>query len=804
MGARDVNTVISTLLFQHDLRLVLLAAVICFIASFAGLSLMHHARRMAGLGKLVWLTVAAVAVGFGIWATHFVAMLAFAPGLTPGYDLPLTLASLAVAVAITGSGLWFVSVSTRWFDAALGGAMVGLGITAMHYVGMAALIIGGVITWDAPLVATSGLFGMVFGALAMVVGSRRPTLRNRLWGTALLTLAICSMHFTAMGAAGLQNCWSIVDAGDATSPQLSLAVAFASLLILSFALMGLFLDRRERKRVRTEISRMRGLADAAVEGLMIVDDQTIVTVNNAFLKLSGDGPQDPAGRRLDYYFPSDACMPLGDRPEQPVETELGVKGGTILPVELVARPIDFGGKPHMAIAIRDLSARKQAEQHIRYLAHYDPLTRLPNRASFRRQLETAIAHAARHGQSLAVFCLDLDRFKEVNDLYGHPAGDAMLQRFSAALDAGLEGSQFAGRLGGDEFALVVPELEGPDRAGRAAEALLSTFSVLNARTTDGPLISTSVGIAIFPDDATDAEHLLSSADQALYRAKQEGRGTYRFFEPEMGAEVRDRRQLEHDLRHAVFRSQLSLVYQPQVNIQSGEVTGFEALLRWRHPDRGLVSPAVFIPLAEESGLILSIGAWVLRQACLEAASWTNPLSVAVNVSAVQVHSAQLPEVVADVLMETGLDPNRLEVEITETALIRDMPRALDVLRQIKAQGVRIAMDDFGTGYSSLSNLRAFPFDKIKVDQSFIKAVDSNPQSAAIVRAVFGLGNGLNLPVVAEGVERGEEFDFLKGEQCAEAQGYWLSRPADIGDFRGYTHGALRLLVPGEAGLKRSG
>jgi predicted signal transduction protein with EAL and GGDEF domain len=302
------------------------------------------------------------------------------------------------------------------------------------------------------------------------------------------------------------------------------------------------------------------------------------------------------------------------------------------------------------------------------------------------------------------------------------------------------------------------------------------------------LISTRIGIALCPNDATDRQLLISYADTALYRAKTEGRGTYRFFEATMDAELRDRRILEHDLRHAVARSELSLVYQPQTDIRTDEIIAFEALLRWQHATRGPIPPTVFIPVAEDSGTILQIGEWVLRAACTEAARWKRPLRVAVNVSAVQLHNVNFAHQVHEILFQTGLPPHRLELEITETAFIRDLKRALSTLRQLKALGVRIAMDDFGTGNSSLSNLRAFPFDKIKIDGSFIKSVDTNEQAASIVRAVLGLGRGLGLPVLAEGVETAGELAFLSSEQCNEAQGYLLGVPAEIEQFRHLTDG----------------
>jgi diguanylate cyclase (GGDEF)-like protein len=385
-------------------------------------------------------------------------------------------------------------------------------------------------------------------------------------------------------------------------------------------------------------------------------------------------------------------------------------------------------------------------------------------------------------------CLDLDRFKDVNDLFGHAAGDAALKGVAKRITGALRDGQMLARLSGDEFAIIVPELSNPEAAGRIAENILE---VLHAPSDDPEAdspISTSIGIAICPNDATERQALLSHADTALYRAKNEGRGTYRFFEASMGAAVRDRRLLEHDLRNAISRGQLHLVYQPQKDITDGRIVGFEALLRWNHPTRGNVPPGEFIPVAEESGIIPQIGEWVLRTACSEAATWSQPLIVAVNVSAVQIHNANFAHLVHEILFETGLAPGRLELEITETALVRDLNRALATLRRIKILGVRIAMDDFGTGYSSLSNLRAFPFDKIKIDGSFIKSVNVNDQAAAIVRSVLGLGRALRLPVLAEGVETTAELAFLESERCDQVQGYLLGRPGEIGGFRQLTHG----------------
>jgi diguanylate cyclase (GGDEF)-like protein/PAS domain S-box-containing protein len=787
-------TVYSCIVNAHDLRLVGLAAVVCLLASFTAVTLLHHVRKSTDHLRHIWLAVSATATGFGIWATHFIAMLAFSPGIPSGYNIALTVLSLIAAIVLTGVGL-VVALSPKIPGSAwLGGVIVGGGIAVLHYTGMAAFEVEGRLMWDSVLVAASIALGGILGAIALRVGLAGRTMRWRIYGALLLTAAICSHHFTAMGAVSIIPDPSIpVSHSALPTSWLAVGVAIASFAILVLAFGGVALDIRDQRRSQLESERMRGLANAAVEGLIVCDGETITTVNESFAALAGIDPGDACGARLETYFPDEAFRrKLLAQENQVVELALRHSDGSLAAVEAIRRPVDFGGKLRQAVAVRDLRARKQAEEHIRFLAHNDPLTGIPNRSSFNDKLDQEIERSLARGERLAVLCLDLDRFKEVNDLFGHSTGDTLLQAIANCVTGTLDDDQMLARLGGDEFAVILPAIAGPLAAGRVAEDILEAVRAENGRSTAAALVSTSIGIALCPDDATDRHALLSHADTALYRAKADGRGTYRFFEAKMGEEVRERRLIEHDLRQAVARGELRLVYQPQKNIHTGEIVGLEALLRWKHPTRGNVSPAVFIPIAEESGSILQIGEWVLRTACAEAASWSRPLTVAVNVSAVQLHNANFTHLVHDILVATGMSPRRLELEITETALISDLHRALGTLRMLKGLGIRIAMDDFGTGYSSLSNLRAFPFDKIKIDGSFIHSVDCNEQAAAIVRAVLGLGRGLGLPVLAEGVETANELQFLSREAaCQEVQGYLIGRPCDIEQLRHYTHGIAK-------------
>jgi len=439
------------------------------------------------------------------------------------------------------------------------------------------------------------------------------------------------------------------------------------------------------------------------------------------------------------------------------------------------------GKPqHLLAVLEDVTERRKSEQRILYMAHYDTLTDLPNRATFNETLDATINRAATTSEQFAILSIDLDGFKETNDTYGHLVGDGLLREVARRLQAAAGGA-FVARLGGDEFAVIVAEGAQPAAAAALAERLLAVF--VDDFMVEGHQLklSLSIGGTVYPTDGTDAKKLMVNADAALYRVKAEVRGEALFFEPEMSARLRERRALQEDLRSAIDRGELLLHYQPQVKM-SGETIGFEALARWQCPKRGMVPPGTFIPIAEESSLIITVGEWVLREACREAASWPQPLTIAVNISPIQFRHGELPRLVHSILLETGLAPARLELEITESVMINDFSRAVSILRRLKSLGVRIAMDDFGTGYSSLSYLQSFSFDKIKIDRTFVCDLEHNRHSMAIVRAVISLGRSLDLPVLAEGVETNAQHAFLVQEACDEVQGYLTGRPLPIADY----------------------
>jgi diguanylate cyclase (GGDEF)-like protein len=423
----------------------------------------------------------------------------------------------------------------------------------------------------------------------------------------------------------------------------------------------------------------------------------------------------------------------------------------------------------------DITERRRAEAQIAHMSRHDALTDLPNRVLFREHMEQNLARV-RRGEALAVLCLDLDYFKGINDSLGHAVGDAMLQAVAGRLRDCVREMDTVARLGGDEFAILQVGARQPADATGLAQRIVDMLGQPFDLAGHQLHIGVSVGIAVSPSDGDDPDQLMKNADLALYRAKEDGRNGFRFFEPEMDAKMRLRRTLEADLRKALTQGEFELFYQPVVNLRKNEITGLEALLRWHHPERGLVSPADFIPLAEEIGLIIPLGEWVLRQACAEAATWSSPVTVAVNLSPVQFKSKNLVATVVSALAASRLPPIRLEVEITETVLMQDNEATLDVLHQLRDIGVRISMDDFGTGYSSLSYLRRFPFDKIKIDQSFVRDLVMNGDSLSIVRAVTGLGSSLGMVTTAEGVETAEQLNVLRAEGCTEVQGFVFSPP----------------------------
>jgi diguanylate cyclase (GGDEF)-like protein/PAS domain S-box-containing protein len=559
---------------------------------------------------------------------------------------------------------------------------------------------------------------------------------------------------------------------------LALAIAGLTVLVMVSGLGAAVIDRQTSQH---GVERIRELVDAASEGIVIATDGVMINVNRRICELSGQRAEDLIGKRVaGGLFEEVVVAPrTGART---VEATLRSANGTGIPVEVVCQPFRTGVRGNEVYAIRDLTERHRNEAKITHMAHHDALTDLPNRVLLAERLDQALIRAGQDG-AVAVLCIDLDRFKEINDALGHTIGDALLKAVADRLRSCVRETDIVARMGGDEFVVLqvadVQAVETTTLATRIIESLGAPFTINEHQI----VIGASVGIALAPADGHHPEQLLKNADIALYRAKTDGRGTYRFFEKGMDVRMQARRALEMDLRKALANGEFELHYQPIHDLASNELSGFEALLRWQHPQRGMVSPADIIPLAEETGFIVPIGEWVLRQACADAAKWPTHLKIAVNLSSKQVKSRNLVQAVVNAIAAAGLNPGRLELEITETVLLADTAATLETLRKLQNFGIRIALDDFGTGYSSLSYLRSFPFNKIKIDQSFIRGLSDGSQEAiAIVRAVTQMGLSLGMSTTAEGVETKAQLDIVRREGCHEVQGYLFSAPKPAGDI----------------------
>jgi diguanylate cyclase (GGDEF)-like protein len=524
------------------------------------------------------------------------------------------------------------------------------------------------------------------------------------------------------------------------------------------------------------------------QGLCFFDaDHRLIVCNDRYVDIydlprGRIGPGTPLVEIVDMRFEA-GSFPAMTRDEylqwrttvaissEPTDSIVELKNGRTFKIR--HRPMPDGG---WVATHEDITEQRRSEVKIEYMAHHDALTDLANRVLLNQRLEQALGQRIHREQMVAVHHLDLDQFKAVNDTFGHPAGDRLLKIVAERLRALVRDTDTIARMGGDEFVVVQAPITDPAEATSLAQRIIASISEPFDIDGHPAVVGASVGIAVGPGDGLRPDKLLRNADLALYRAKGDGRGTFRFFEPAMDHQMQTRRIMERDLRKALPSGEFELYYQPVVNLASSEISGFEALIRWNHPEKVLVSPATFIPLAEEIGFIVPIGDWVIRQACTTAAQWPGDLHVAVNISAAQFRSPGLMQVIVGALATSGLHPTRLEIEITESVLLHNREATLAVLHQLRALGIRIAMDDFGTGYSSLTYLQSFPFDKIKIDRSFVKDITESTGSLNIVRAVAALAHGMGMTATAEGVETREQLDRITSEGCTEMQGFLFSKP----------------------------
>jgi len=914
--------VANCLALEHDLVLVLVAGVLCFLSNLATVSFIGRARETYRVARLIWAAVAAGAGGFGIWSTHFVAMLAYDPGYVFRFDLTLTLISLGLAFIATSAAASIVLIiPTRW-GAAAAGVVFGVGVSCMHFTGMSAIEFAGNIVWARPLVIAAIAAAVVMAPPAFVIAGEKGR-KAVILAASVLSLAIVSMHFIAMGAVTMvPDLSSTIEVGSLSKPLMLSTIIIVSLSLIgsgsAAALVSGRAARLSRASERNFQMLVRGVTDYAIymldpagvvtnwnagaerakgytakeiigknfrrfysfeeqargmpeealttarvtgrfeaEGKRyrkdgtwfwahvvihpVLDDDgqlvgyakitrditrqkadsdriAAVTQNldlalenmsqgiclfdgNERLILSNRRYRDMFGFPDGFVTPGISCKELchkgfeiaagGDpsvraRAEQQYNLYINtMKSGQRImlhkthdgrTVRAVISTLADGG---WVATFEDISEQVRSEEQIAFMAKHDSLTRLPNRVAFINHLESEVLHAQRSGDHMAVVGIDLNRFKQINDQLGHAVGDSVLKEIARRMLQAIGPNQLFARFGGDEFVAAM-RYNDIGEVNAFLDVMMAEFN--RPMDVEGHRLSTgaSMGVALYPNDGQAPEVLIANADLAMYRAKASLTGEVCFYDVEMDEAARDRTKMAKELWAAIDAKQLYLNYQVQKSVSTGEITGYEVLLRWRHPERGLVSPAEFIPIAEECGAILPIGEWVLREACREAARWPVGHKVAVNLSPVQIAHTDMPALVHSVLVETGLKPSRLELEITESSIFSDKQRALHALRAIKALGVSIAIDDFGTGYSSLETLQSFPFDKIKLDRSFLADVEHSEEAKAMVRAILALGQGLRIPVLAEGVETSSQLNILREEGCHEAQGYLLGRPMAIG------------------------
>jgi diguanylate cyclase (GGDEF)-like protein/PAS domain S-box-containing protein len=807
------------------LSLIAIPLLIAVIASYTAFGFSDVIVASTGRRRHIWLVAGAFSMGFGIWSMHYLGMPAWQMQTQSITYLPMVAVSLVTAILASGAALLGIAHTAESRSRLLLAALItGAGINTMHYTGMAATQMPGAVSYDLRLVALSFLFSVIFSAIAIriAIAMGRLTENRRLARTAgaiVMGVGITAMHYMAMVAmrASTTGPASNIQSVSGGLSIAMIAIGGTAALVLTAALLSTSIDHylseegKYRAHMLAEVQASNELraaiVDSALMAIISTDRSGIIqSINQAGEKMLGYSASELVGRtslielhdqteieeqairlsvQLKYGIPADLeaiTTSAGEHKLDDREWTYVCKGGARIPVRISISPLrdsEDEDRGFLVIA-QDISEQKNAERSVQHLALHDPLTGLPNRALLEEQIVRSLALAGRHKLQVALAVIDLDRFKHINDTLGRQAGDEILVTLSRRLTDAVRASDMVVRLGGDEFVILMPGIEHPRQSNEAMERVLHALSEPILFQGQELYVTPSIGISAFPADGHDLNTLLRKADRAMYKAKSRGRNSVAIFSAEFEKEASSLLAMDSALRRAIKRDEFFLVYQPIFEVATGRITGVEALIRWQQADGSILAPAGFIPLAEETGLILKIGEWVLRTACAQAGMFSRaagaPLRMAVNISPHQFREATLPALIQDTLASTGLAPNQLELEITEGVLIDDSDEAEETIARIRQMGVQVAMDDFGTGYSSLGYLKRFPIDRLKIDRSFVTGMESTQNDLALTEAVIKMGHSVNAQVTAEGVETAIQWRYLCDQGCDNAQGFYLARP----------------------------
>jgi diguanylate cyclase (GGDEF)-like protein/PAS domain S-box-containing protein len=791
----------------YNMLLVTISYIIAVAASYSALVLAGKINKTEESARTIWLVCGAASMGLGIWSMHFIGMLAFSLPMKITYHMDLVLFSVVLAVAACYIALYVVSRNELGIRQLLiGGISMAAGISGMHYVGMAAMIAD--ITYNPILVLLSILVaaGASIAALCLVFRFRNDESRfvvlYKLGSGMLMGAAIAGMHYIGMAAAQFQNGEKSMYLPSMEMEQgvLAYIIAAGTLITLGFTLLGVYINKwlSEKDSAIQEHERWyRSLYENNSAGIVSIDIHgRIISFNSAVTAITGLQEVDFINKHIsslgilvieelreitkELYYKS-----FEEKPQN-YETTYVDGNGTRIELSFINVPVMIEGRiVGNHIIAKDITEEKRSKEKIQHLAYHDELTGLPNRRMFNQLLSQSIKATEGTSLQFAIMVLDIDRFKMINDSLGHTYGDIFLQEMSNRILQSVASYRVTlARLGGDEFTLICDngydKTEAMEIAGKIVKAIRLPYHLKD----NDFYVTASIGIALYPMHGEEPSQLLKNADTAMYEVKKKGKNGFELFSSHLDDDLLLKVEMEGDLRKAIEREEFVLYYQPQIRPSDNCMVGVEALVRWNHPTKGMLSPGLFIPLAEETGLIYDLGTWVLREACGQMREWHDAggplIPVSVNLSSQQFHQSNLVDYIRQILEETGLEPQYLELEITE-GMMMDASVSAEILNELSDFGIRISLDDFGTGYSSLSYLKLFPIHKLKIDRSFITDITNNDNDKAIVATIISMAKHLNLEVIAEGIETKDQLDILMENKCKEIQGFYYSRPLSVID-----------------------